>query len=387
MKRVLLVQPSLQPPGGGNGVAAWILEALKCEFAVSTLTWQPVDLAPINDYYGTSLRASEIDMHGMSPTVRTLVNLIPVPLSLLKSSLLLRTARKMRHAYDVIITANNEADFGCKGIQYIHFPWGYLPRPHIDLRWYHLSPALNDAYYRFCVCIADFSFERMTQNLTLVNSDWTAAKVRERYGIDSLTLYPALSGNFPDIPWEDRRDGFVCIGRIAPEKELAKVIDVVAAVRARGRDVHLHLVGRPDNRQYHQHIRHRARAHTSWIFLHENPSRDELVQMIAEHRYGIHGMQEEHFGMAVAELVRGGCIPFVPRGGGQVEIIGEEENLLYETAEAAVAKIVRVMDDAGLQRGLRDYLASRKARFSSEVFIRRLRDIVGHFSPPPLRRP
>ena len=28
MKRVLLVQPSMQPPGGGNGVAAWMLQAL-----------------------------------------------------------------------------------------------------------------------------------------------------------------------------------------------------------------------------------------------------------------------------------------------------------------------------------------------------------------------
>ena len=28
VKRVLLVQPSLQPPGGGNGVAAWVLQSL-----------------------------------------------------------------------------------------------------------------------------------------------------------------------------------------------------------------------------------------------------------------------------------------------------------------------------------------------------------------------
>ena len=31
MKRVLLVQPSMQPPGGGNGVAAWVLQALLAE--------------------------------------------------------------------------------------------------------------------------------------------------------------------------------------------------------------------------------------------------------------------------------------------------------------------------------------------------------------------
>jgi hypothetical protein len=37
IKRVLLVQPSLQPPGGGKGVAAWIIEALKPDYESPTL--------------------------------------------------------------------------------------------------------------------------------------------------------------------------------------------------------------------------------------------------------------------------------------------------------------------------------------------------------------
>ena len=41
MKRVLLVQPSMQPPGGGNGVAAWVLQALVAEHRVTVLSWQP----------------------------------------------------------------------------------------------------------------------------------------------------------------------------------------------------------------------------------------------------------------------------------------------------------------------------------------------------------
>ena len=42
MKRVLLVQPSLQPPGGSNGLAAWVLQALLPEHRVTVLSWQPV---------------------------------------------------------------------------------------------------------------------------------------------------------------------------------------------------------------------------------------------------------------------------------------------------------------------------------------------------------
>jgi len=35
--RLLFVQPSLQPPGGGNGVAAWMLQALKDDYDITVV--------------------------------------------------------------------------------------------------------------------------------------------------------------------------------------------------------------------------------------------------------------------------------------------------------------------------------------------------------------
>ena len=379
MKKVLLVQTSLQPPGGANGVAAWIIEALKEEHAVSILTWTPVELAPINRYYGTSLRASELTAYVIHPILRTVINCLPGPIGKLKTSLLLRVCKRIKDNYDVILTANNEADLGCKGIQYVHFPRFYPPRPTADLRWYHFSSALINAYYRLCMRISGFSFERMKQNLTLVNSDWTGAKVRECHGIATTTLYPPIPGVFPEIPWEDRENSFVCIGRIAPEKELEKMIDALAAVRSQGWKIHLHIVGEPENRRYYERILQGAQENASWIILEGDVSREELVRLVSMHRYGIHGMVEEHFGIAVAELVRGGCLVFVPRGGGQVEILEGDERLLYGTAEEAAEKIIRVMSDPDLQRVLRTQLASKEELFSTEQFTLRIQEIVRHF--------
>ena len=50
-------------------------------------------------------------------------------------------------------------------------------------------------------------------------------------------------------------------------------------------------------------------------------------------------MREEHFGMAPAEMARAGCIVWVPRGGGQMEIVGREPALMYESDDEAVEKI------------------------------------------------
>lgn len=381
MKTILLVQPSMQPPGGGNGVAVWIIEALKRDHAVSLLTWEPVHLDSLNRYYGAALSAADFRAYGVPPLLRRLLALVPTPASLLKTNLLLRLCKKLKDDYDVIITVNNEADFGRPGIQYIHFPWAWLPRPAADLSWYHRVPGVVSVYHRLCAQIAGFSFDRMRQNLTLVNSTWTGRKVRERHGIDSIVLYPPIAADFPDIPWEERENGFVCIGRISPEKELEKIIDILASVRSRGQEAHLHLIGSRDrNRRYYERILSRVRSNASWIFFEEDVPRERLVRLVSTHRYGIHGMEEEHFGMAVAEMIQGGCIVFAPRGGGPTEIIGREERLLYGTREEAATKIIRAMTDAQLQTSLRAYLDERKSLFSVDHFIRRIREIVNEFA-------
>ena len=379
MKKVLLVQPSLQPPGGAPVVAAWIIEALKREHAISVLTWTPIYLASINRYCGTSLSASDFTVHRINPIARFLISLIPLPIGFLKISLLWRACKRIKDDYDVVITADNEADLGCKGIQYIHFPRYYQPRPADDLRWYHFSPALLNVYYDLCRRISGFSFERMKQNLTLVNSDWTGTKVRECHGIEATTLYPPVPGIFPEVAWKNRENGFIAIGRIAPVKELDKMIDTLATVRSQGWDIHLHIVGEPEDRRYYERILQRVRGNASWIFLEENLSREELVELVSRHRYGIHGMTEEHFGIAVAELMRGGCLVFIPRGGGQVEIVEGDERLLYATAEEAAEKIIQVMSDRDLQQVLRTHLASRRDLFSTEQFMRRFQELVRHF--------
>ena len=380
MKTILLVQPSMQPPGGGNGVAVWIVEALKRDHAVSLLTWEPVHLDSINRYYGTALSAADFRAYGVPPALRRLLALVPTPASLLKNHLLLRFCKKLKNDYDVIITANNEADFGRPGIQYIHFPWACLPRPPADLSWYHRFPGVVNAYHRLCAQVAGFSFDQMRQNLTLVNSAWTGSKVRERHGIESIVLYPPIAADFPDIPWQERENGFVCIGRIAPEKELDKIIDILAWLRSGGSDLHLHLIGsRDDPRHYYERILRRVRANASWIFFEENVPRERLVRLVSTHRYGIHGMEEEHFGMAVAEMIQGGCIVFAPRGGGLTEIIGKEDRLLYGTREEAATKIIRAMTDADLRFSLRSHLSGQKSLFSVDHFIRRIREIVNEF--------
>jgi glycosyltransferase involved in cell wall biosynthesis len=208
-----------------------------------------------------------------------------------------------------------------------------------------------------------------------VNSDWTGRLAWARYRIASRTVYPPVTSEASPIAWEARVSEFVCVGRISPEKELERVLDVMTGVHARFGAVRLHVVGTADHRGYYEQIARRIRAAGDWVQLHENLSRAELLALMGRVRYGIHGMREEHFGMAPAEMVRAGCIVWVPDGGGQVEIVGDAR-LTYGSLEDAVAKITGTLRDDAEQARLRAHLATRAPLFSTERFVQQVRAAV-----------
>ena len=375
-KTVLFVQPSLQPPGGGNGLAAWMVEALRRDYRLTVLTWRSFDVNAINRYWGTSLTPGELETVTVPRWVQTLVDALPLPLSLLKSSLLMRVARRTMRRYDLVVTANNEADFGRPGIQYVHYPTYLRPRPQVDMRWYHRPRFVLRGYYWLCDRLFGVTTARVLDNITLVNSDWTGRRFHQSYGGAPRTLYPPVTGHFPDVPWEQRQNGFVCLGRIAPEKDLDSVIDIVAAVRRVHPEAHLHVIGSPGHPRYYRRVLSRIERHRDWITLHLDVSHDEVRRLITMNRYGLHAMANEHFGMAPAEMATGGCIVWVRDEGGQVEIVGGERRLMFGSTEEAVAKILRTMASAEEQAALRTALAARVPLFSIGRFIEGVRQVA-----------
>jgi len=376
MSSILLVQPSMNPPGGGNLVAAWMVEALRSEHRVTILSWTPPNLAACNRIFGTSLQRIDFDLVLVPRALRALMHGSPIPLALLKDSILIRRALRLAPLHDLVVTANNEADLGRPGVQYVHFPRLDPERPAADLRWYNASRRVGAIYRRICTRIARTTPAGVTRNVTLVNSDFIGERVRRLHGVRTETLHPPVPGPFRATPWEARSNAFVCIGRISPEKRIETIVEILARVRSAGASVRLDVVGTTDDRFYAERVRALARAHAGWMRLHEDLSRAELLAVVAASRYGIHAMPDEHFGIAVAELVCGGCITFVPDGGGQVEIVGNENRLRFRSVEDATEKILATLHDPDRQAALRAHLAARAAHFSTERFVTRLREIV-----------
>ena len=379
-KRVLVAHPYLHPFGGANVVAAWVLQALRDEFDVTLATLGPVDCPALNRNFGTSLSDRDFSIR-IAPAGYLLAwRAIPTRGALMQMAALMRWARALdrREHFDVLLGTENETDFGRPGIQYVHYPWVYLPRPDAEMLWYHHIPGFLPLYRGVCRVLSGSSGDGLSRNLSLANSEFIAAKIRQIHGVSPAIVYPPVPGAFPEIPWEQRRAAVVAVGRMHEIKRWEIAVEVLDLVRRQGLELGLTLIAAPDQPTYGARMAALA-ASRPWFRILSDISRDELAREVAGYRYGIHTMENEHFGIAPAEMLQAGCIPFVHDSGGPVEIVGGRRELRFSDARDAAAKLAAVVQSPVLESELREELARRRDHYSAEKFTESIRRIVREF--------
>jgi glycosyltransferase involved in cell wall biosynthesis len=368
----------LTSKGGGEAVAMNVVEALQDDHEVTVLTLTDPDLAELNDYFDAAVDPDAVTVEQAGYLAPWLNEAFGLKYYVLQNALLGRYARRYSDEFDLLISTINELGLETDSVQYVHFPFDWTVsldnREHI----FHPTVEEDSLYERFATLVAGVNREDIQQNTLLANSDWTANVVADAYGTRPQVLHPPVdTRKFEDRPWREREDGLVTVGRIERSKRITELIEIVAGVRERGHDLHLHVVGPTVDEEYQREVEETA-AGREYVHLEGELPREELVERICTHKYGIHGKRYEHFGMAVAELAAGGAIPFVPNDGGQHAIVNDREELLYEDSEDAVEKLSAVAADSSLQRELRGPLGPEpiRRRFGRQRFQRQIRRIV-----------
>ena len=382
--RVLISHPRLRSAGGSNAVTAWALQTLRNDFEVTLATLGPVNHPAVNRSFGTCLGERDFEVRVAPESHQRLLQRMPTSGALLTLGLTMRWAQDLdrRGRYDVLFSTENEADFHRRGIQYVHYPWLSLPRPDAELLWFHRIPGLLWSYRTFCRRYARATKKGLGRNLTLANSRFVADRIRKTYGGDPLVVHPPVPGNFPDVPWEKRQLAMAAVGRVNPCKRWETAVEIVESVRRCGHDMALTLIGQNDGDAYAARLQALAMSRPWFRILHD-VDRTTLLSELAAHRYGIHPMKEEHFGIAPAELQRAGCIPFVHNSGGPVEIVGGDPRLTFDGVKDAVGKIVRVIEDQDLERQLQGQVAKRRDWFSTNKFCESIHEIITRFARDP----
>ena len=381
--RIALMHPQLGF-GGSEHVCLSIAEALQDDYRVSLVTTRKdsagIGLPALNKFCGTNVDEAKVPMV-----------YIPLPamfrnrFAAFQGSFFARGCRRLTTEFDLMFMSYGMMDLGVRGIQFMHDP-GFTPELYRQLtpfprdlrRFFYQNSPFRNGYLWAARKLAPSSPEGMRRNLTLVNSVWTGNIVKKTLGVETTLVYPPVRCTFPEVPWSNRDNGFVCIGRWSREKCMERVIAILAEVRKKGFDVNLHLAGNGGDRAYFQDLKRLAAMSGEWIAMHDGISTEEKSLLLATHRFAISARPNEPFGIALGETVKAGCITFVPNGGGQVEIVNHPA-LVFEDEADAVGKIEAVLKSSAEQEHLRDHLRQSAKRFSPESFQAQIRQVVKDF--------
>lgn len=377
--RVAVIHPRLGYGGSETG-PLWTIEALKRDYDVTLITGTKVDLSRLNSYYGTDLKPDEF---------RVLEMRLPLGLHRtrkftgLHGALFKRQCRRLSPRFDLMTFHYNPVDFGVPLLQFVadftfapELQRALDPASFTVRRWWYGDTILRRVYLGLCNFVAPRHPENWNKNITVANSRWTAGLLEREFNLVAHRVqFPPVPGNFPTVPWDEKENGFVCVGSILPEKRMDVVIGILDQVRQRGFDIHLHILGGLTDSPFARKLQALAARHRNWVFLEGRVAGQAKREFMAQHKFGINGRASEPFGIAVAELVKAGCLTFVPSAGGQTEIVNHP-SLTFENEDDAVQKILSALQNPTSQTELLRHLHERGLELCTERFQDTVRELV-----------
>lgn len=350
----------------------WILQALCKEFHVDVVTRGGWDLCELNRIAGTRVLEGDIGVIIQPPCAHISTG------GALWVGIYKRYLRRLARNYDLCITASGAEDWGLPAIHFLSdVTWNAtLQKRFGSSEALTFANPLRRAYFKVGNWLAGSSGrDPAAHDVFVANSRWCANIAAEFCRRPPQVIYPAVPDGGEITGWGQREDSFLCLGRISPEKRIERVIATLDQVRTLGHPIRLHLVGNGDDSTYVQQIQRLCAARADWVEFHGAVFGPAKLALLKRCRYGISACDREAFGIATAEMVKAGILPFVPKAGAQVEIV-EEEALVYGDIEEAALKIDAVLKSESRQLELHAAMLRRGAQFNSAQFCDSVRERV-----------
>lgn len=360
--------------GGGEMVGAWILQTIleKCDCVL----WsdKAPNIAHVDARFSTHI-AQNPPREVLLPSwrLRLFRRLFGRHARLMANSLLMRELNKIDRDYRPVlwISTCNEVFLPKRGWQYIHFPERVQLPPPPD--WPEWRRTLFRCTQKLSASFGLAKGLPLSCHRVVANSSWTADRMREG-GIDvARVIHPPVPPFSPGLPWSERKPRVVMLGRWVTYKRMDVAIRIVERARELGaRDLELDLVGFWDEPAPDRPMLAELSANKAWIHWHENLGWAQVNQLAGECRFGLHAMVDEHFGIAVAELMTAGCVVLVHNSGGPPGIV-EDPRQTYVDVEDGAQRLHALWSSPELAGELHAQARSRGLKYSPEAFCDAIR--------------
>ncbi|GBG25246.1 GDP-Man:Man3GlcNAc2-PP-Dol alpha-1,2-mannosyltransferase [Hondaea fermentalgiana] len=256
---------------------------------------------------------------------------------------------------------------GCRVVCYTHYPT--MSTDMLDHVWAQRPSYNNDEavagsvvnsrakylYYR-AFCLAYWVAGRFAE-VAIVNSSWTKSHIDSLWGRDALVVFPPCGIDEFQASCKRQRDRvIVSLGQFRPEKDHRLQIRTLAGIKARlaggKRDPpRLVLYGSCRNEEDQarvEELRAFAARHDvgDLVEFELNVPFEELKERMGSALLGIHTMWNEHFGIALVEMMAAGVILVAHDSGGpKADIVRHgETGYLASSVDEYVDAFMSVLD-------------------------------------------
>lgn len=186
----------------------------------------------------------------------------------------------------------------------------------------------------------------------ICNSKFTANYVKQKTGISPKILNPCID----KIPALKKENIILSVGRFFPHLHSKKQEVLIEVFKKIHQDSYrLILAGSvaESDKEYLNGLKKQAESYD--IEIQENISFEKLKELYGKakiywHAAGFgedlskHPERAEHFGISTIEAISAGCYPLVFKGGGQIEVIGNNPEFYWETKEELLSKTRELID-------------------------------------------
>ena len=98
------------------------MQALRRDWEITILCGDWPDFAGFNRMFGTDLEEQDFKVWQLPILLRHVNRIDPDPFSIQRLAWLMRFCQSRAHLFDVVVSTDDEFDYGRPGVQYVHFP-------------------------------------------------------------------------------------------------------------------------------------------------------------------------------------------------------------------------------------------------------------------------
>lgn len=228
----------------------------------------------------------------------------------------------------------------------------------------------------------------------LANSHFTAHWIQKLWGVSARVVYPPVNAT---APASQRANVIASLGRFVRSDRKSAAAQLEAFGRVRDRlpgEWRLEMMGfcadLAEDRASLEELR-RIATGLPVTFVVNAPRREILARLAAAkvfwHTAALEDLAStepcyhEHFGIATVEAMQLGCVPIVPAGGGQLEIVEHRISGFVCDGFAALERhTVELATDSSRWNAMSQAAIVRGHSFRSDVFERRLETVLARLA-------